>query len=224
MAKTRNKLDPRAAELSQWLSKPEEGGEGVTYKVAAQRLYDLGVMTANGLPCESAVAEWWLARQGEAREASILGLLTRNGQFKRRLKESFDRNAPPETSLLIGLVSNLILDLQLKGASDPEALAMAERLTSRVLEWEKLVTKRQEVELGRATSERDARLKAEALALDQRKFEFNAAQAAMQAVDALKRIKADSGLSEDEKIAHAMLTLFGPAPAPSAPAGGTEAA
>ena len=60
--------------------------------------------------------------------------------------------------------------------------------------------------------------------LRQRKFEFNAAQAAMQAVDALKRIKADSGLSEDEKIAHAMLTLFGPAPAPSAPAGGTEAA
>lgn len=209
MAKTRNKLDPHAAELSQWLSKPEEGGEGVTYKVAAQRLYDLGVMTANGLPCESAVAEWWLARQGEAREASILGLLTRNGQFKRRLKESFDRNAPPETSLLIGLVSNLILDLQLKGASDPEALAMAERLTSRVLEWEKLVTKRQEVELTRATDEARLRQKDEEIALARTRLEQLICEKVLaQATRDLAAEIAGRNISRTEQIAAMRQALF----------------
>ena len=209
MAKTRNKLDPHAAALSQWLSKPEEGGEGVTYKVAAQRLYDLGVMTANGLPCESAVAEWWLARQGEAREASILGLLTRNGQFKRRLKESFDRNAPPETSLLIGLVSNLILDLQLKGASDPEALAMAERLTSRVLEWEKLVTKRQEVELTRATDEARLRQKDEEIALARTRLEQLICEKVLaQATRDLAAEIAGRNISRTEQIAAMRQALF----------------
>lgn len=209
MAKTRNKLDPHAAELSQWLSKPEEGGEGVTYKVAAQRLYDLGVMTANGLPCESAVAEWWLARQGEAREASILGLVTRNGQFKRRLKESFDRNAPPETSLLIGLVSNLILDLQLKGASDPEALAMAERLTSRVLEWEKLVTKRQEVELTRATDEARLRQKDEEIALARTRLEQLICEKVLaQATRDLAAEIAGRNISRTEQIAAMRQALF----------------
>ena len=209
MAKTRNKLDPHAAELSQWLSKPEEGGEGVTYKVAAQRLYDLGVMTASGLPCESAVAEWWLARQGEAREASILGLLTRNGQFKRRLKESFDRNAPPETSLLIGLVSNLILDLQLKGASDPEAMAMAERLTSRVLEWEKLVTKRQEVELTRATDEARLRQKDEEIALARTRLEQLICEKVLaQATRDLAAEIAGRNISRTEQIAAMRQALF----------------
>ena len=209
MAKTRNKLDPHAAALSQWLSKPEEGGEGVTYKVAAQRLYDLGVMTANGLPCESAVAEWWLARQGEAREASILGLVTRNGQFKRRLKESFDRNAPPETSLLIGLVSNLILDLQLKGASDPEALAMAERLTSRVLEWEKLVTKRQEVELTRATDEARLRQKDEEIALARTRLEQLICEKVLaQATRDLAAEIAGRNISRTEQIAAMRQALF----------------
>lgn len=50
--------------------------------------------------------------------------------------------------------------------------------------------------------------------LDRDKFEFNAAKAALAALETLRKIKTNSGLTEDQKIQQARLELFGEAALP----------
>lgn len=64
--------------------------------------------------------------------------------------------------------------------------------------------------LGLATVKQD--LAAKALTLDRQKFEWDATACALAKLETLKAIKADSGLSEDQKLEQARLELFGVAP------------
>ena len=110
---------------------------------------------------------------------------------------------------MLHLHLHLILDLQLKGASDPEAMAMAERLTSRVLEWEKLVTKRQEVELTRATDEARLRQKDEEIALARTRLEQLICEKVLaQATRDLAAEIAGRNISRTEQIAAMRQALF----------------
>lgn len=62
-------------------------------------------------------------------------------------------------------------------------------------------------QLGLKTIVQDLNVKK--VTLDRDKFEFDAAKAALDAIDTLRKIKSNSGLTEEEKIQQARLELFG---------------
>lgn len=124
----------------------------------------------------------------------LLGQIATGSRAHQEIEKQFSKNAAPELETLIKLHRVLIMQLSTQAAADPALLEMVSNAMKPVMDFAKLNLKRDELTLAKD------------------KFEFDATREAMKKLDTLKAIKADSKLTEEEKLQQARLELFGVTP------------
>jgi DNA-binding phage protein len=125
----------------------------------------------------------------------VLDMITTGSKQCREVDKAFAKNPAPKLGTLIKLFKTLIMQLSLNEAADPKLLSLANTLTTTVCRF--------------ITGQTQAKFKKRELALAENKFYFDATKACLAKLDTLKKIKTDSGLTEDEKIQQARVELFG---------------
>lgn len=133
-----SKLDAHAETIAAWFGGPEK----LSLAEAQSRLAALGCSVSTGR-----LSEWWAARQTRTAIDQALASVATGARMGREIEAAFAKNPAPELKLLVSLVKNLILNLTLKGAADPDALAAASELMKRVLDFAKLEAKDRDLAL-----------------------------------------------------------------------------
>lgn len=203
-----SKLDPHAEKLIAWFTAKKEGGEGLTYMQARNRLSELGVAVS-----VNALFRWWSRYSQAQLQERLLTDIASGAQFNRQLEKSLGANPPPELQTLITLIRTLVAQLAVNSAMNPDTLKLVGHLTALVLEYEKSrgshELKTRELTQRADIAEKQSADRRAALALDRQKFET-------QFCDALRKALEDARLTSQlerkagnaEIIAHLRQTYF----------------
>lgn len=152
-------------------------------------------LKAEGCPVSlGRLSDFLASARQERLHQTLFGMIATGARMNNELDAQFEKNPAPEIEQLIRVTKTLISSLQVQGVANPDLLELSNTMQKTVLDFAKLDLKREE------------------LALAQDKFEFNATREAMAKLDTLKAIKADSKLTEEEKMYQARMQLFGSAP------------
>lgn len=133
-----SKLDAHAEQLAAWFGGPEK----LSLAQAQARLAGLRCKVSTGR-----LSEWWSARQTRSAIDQALVSVATGSRMGREIEAAFAKDPAPELKLLISLLKNLILNLTLKGATDPAAMEMAGALLKSVLDFAKLEAKERDTKL-----------------------------------------------------------------------------
>lgn len=183
---TKSYLDAHAEQLTAWLTDQRQGGEGITYAQAVDRLAELDCKASL-----SRVCAWWQDRLQEQAEKQVLRNIATGHALCRKVETAFAENPAPELETLIALHRNLILQLSSTANADPDKIELVNRMMKPVLESVKV-----------QLAERQTKVSEDKLKLLQEK----AAKA-----DQASGVMGSRELTEAEKIAR-MHELFGIAP------------
>lgn len=173
-----SKLDPHAEQLIAWFTPKREGGEGLTYMQARNRLSEQGVDASI-----NALFRWWHSYLQLQLRDRLLTDIASGAQFNRQLEKSLGDNPPPELQTLIKLIRTLVAQLAVNGSADQATLKLVGQLTSLVLEHDKS-------RANYSLKEKDLEIKERRIVLLEQKAEQ---------ADAAKATLGDAALTEDEK-------------------------
>lgn len=159
-AKSRpNKLDPYAERLDEWAA------EGKTLQQMRDQLALDGCMVAL-----SSLSEFLSRRRQSRMEAELFSTIATGGRMIKQLDSAFSANPAPQMEQLIQISKTLVMSLQVKGATDPDLLKLADSMLQTVLTYMSGQTKaeleRRKLELSESkyrdqVAERDRRIQAE---------------------------------------------------------------
>lgn len=156
--------------------------ENLTYEQAQARLFE-----EFGVRCGRKAVTTFYQRCQQRR---ILERIQTSAATANTVVKKFEENPADTFRALMNIVGQLAFESALEG-KEIEAIG---DLTNLMLTSRKLDLAAQQVEL------------------DRKKFEWNAAKAALKEVEALRAIKADAGLDEDAKLQKVRERLFGETP------------
>lgn len=139
MKERKSKLDAHAEQIAGWYQAEPQ----LTLADCCARLASRGCSVT-----PSRLSDYLAARRAAELRRSLLAGIVTGSQMARQIDEAFAKNPPPELKLLVGLVKNLVLELNVKGQADPELLTVANSMLKSVLEFAKLEAK--QVDLGLA--------------------------------------------------------------------------
>lgn len=200
----KTKLDPHRDELIRWTDAAPEG-EGLTLAAAVARL-----QSQHSLSVSAAFLSKFLERQ--RRRRAVDDLMTRvatGSQRSAALKEQFGESPPPELATLIHLLQLVVFELTVKGSSDETVMGMVTALSGRILDFEKINVKRDELAAKKRADEQDLEHRRQALQLEREKFAARFCEIIRQALtDARARELAETNAPNSELIAHMRQTYF----------------
>lgn len=158
--------------------------ENISYKDAASRLWnDFGVKVS-----EAALSNWYSGRAQER----MLDRIAASQRLKNEVVQQFERNQADSYKALLNLVGQIAFE---------KAMTSGELDADTIFNFTKLVMDGQKQAMQAAD-----------LQLRRDRFEFDAAKAALACLPQLRKIAADTGASEQDKLQQARLALFGSAP------------
>ncbi len=174
-----SKLERYTRLLLEWKAK------GVSSKEMQERLAKKGCQVT-----QVGVCAWFRCRQDREERGKILELIANGGEMNREMDRAYARDPAPEVERLIELTKTMVMELQVKGASDPSLLGMADRMQRTVVDFVKLRQREKQLEFL------------------VKRWEFDMTKAAM-AIAAEMHNPELSRLSDEEKIELLRRRLFG---------------
>ena len=203
-----SKLDPHAELLDAWLRPASEGGQGITYTDALQRLDGLG--THSSL---SRLSAWWTKHRALQAQDALLEKIGATAEFITKIKSQLAGvDIADELKTLIKLLQRLVFALSAQAEHDPDLLKLANNMLQRVVDYARDQARAAAIAQAAAADERraaataaDLELRRAALALEERRVKLLEDKAA--AADQTKSIL-ESPLSPEEKQAR-IRAIFG---------------
>jgi hypothetical protein len=109
----------------------------------------------------------------------------------RRIQDLYKENPPPTFDVILAYMRTLIMLLSARKKMDPQTVSLVTRLGGMAMDGERI------------------KQRAQALALQKAKFQFDAAEECLKRLPELKTISEDSALSDSEKVEAIRARLFG---------------
>jgi hypothetical protein len=134
----KSKLDPHADRIAEWY----RAEPSLTLEDCCARLRALGCPVSTGR-----LSDYLAAQRAQALQDSLLAGIVSGSRMARQIDEAFAKNPPPELKTLVGLVKNLVLNLNVNGQADPALLDVANTMLKTVLEFARLEAKQADTAL-----------------------------------------------------------------------------
>jgi hypothetical protein len=142
----KSKLKPYAERLDQWF-----GVEHLSIAEVQKKLWeDCSVRVSSGR-----LSEWWSERQAQQMQDKFLATVASGARQCQEVEKQFGKNPPPDLETLVKMLRVLVMDLTIKGATNPLYLEFADGLIKRALEFAKLQTRQGALELLRSKFQRE---------------------------------------------------------------------
>jgi hypothetical protein len=134
----KSKLDPHAEQIAEWY----RAEPALTLEDCCARLRALGCRVSTGR-----LSDYLKAQRSQALQESLLAGIVSGSRMARKIDEAFAKDPPPELRTLVGLVKNLVLNLNVNGQADPALLDVANTMLKTVLEFARLEAKQADTAL-----------------------------------------------------------------------------
>lgn len=138
--KTRpSRLDEHAATLRAWFA-----ADKLSYAEAKKRLASLGCQVS-----EARLCDWWQREQRRQLADNVLERIVTGSRACEQMNDQFATNPAPQLSVIVNWLKTLVMQTAVSGHADAKLLTIAKDFLKSILDYEKLLTQREALNLDR---------------------------------------------------------------------------